>query len=157
MIGSTQFPISPRLCSIKDNIIVKNNNDPVYQINSNMVNFDFHNNMYKATNMGNIPAFYNQQNNLFENFSVDDSDYGAFEQTVYGGDIIFDNKYGDQYYKYLNKTLFDEINYISDKMNYTEINDYISDIPFLPSTAISSNYNINPFMLLFLCVISLKI
>lgn len=166
LIGSTQYPISPRLCSIKDNVIIKHNNDPVYQINSNMVNFDFHNNIYRATNMGNIPPFYNQQINLSENnFSVDDSEYGALEQTVYGGDIIFDNKYGDQYYKYLNKTLFDEINSISDnKINYTEIN-YINDteindieyIPLLPSTGISSNYNINPFIFLFLFAISLRI
>ena len=85
------------------------------------------------------------------------NDYGAFEETVYMGDIIFDNKYGDQYYKYLNKTLFDEINSISEnKINYTETND-IEYIPLLPSTGISSNYNINPFMLLFLFAISLKI
>lgn len=159
LIGSTQYPVSPRLCSINDNVIIKNTNDPVYQINSNMIDFDFHNNMYKATNMGNIPAFYNQKINLFENnFSVIESDYGAIEdETVYGGDIIFDNKYGDEYYKYLNKTLFDEINLgktISDKVNYTEsTNDYI---PLLPSTGISLNYNVNPFMLLFLCVISFK-
>ena len=122
-----------------------------------MVNFDFHNNIYKATNMGNMPAFYKQEIDLSENnFSVNEYDFGAFEQTVYGGDIIFDNKYGDQYYKYLNKTLFDEINLgktIFDKVNYTEITpDYIypidDHIPLLPSSGISSHYNANPFLLL---------
>jgi poly(beta-D-mannuronate) lyase len=159
LIGSTKYPISPRLCSFNDNVIVKNNNDPVYQINSNMVDFDFHNNIYKATNMGNIPAFYKQEivkNNL--DFSVNEYEYGAFEQTVYGGDIIFDNKYGNEYYKYLNKTLFDEINLgktISDKVNYTQDSNDIEYVPFLPSTGIT---NIpNPFMILFLCVISLRI
>jgi poly(beta-D-mannuronate) lyase len=158
MLGSTQFPIPPRECLFENNVIIKNTDNPVYQINSNMVNFDFHNNMYKATNMGNIPAFYKQQIDLSENdFSVNEYDFGAFEQTVYGGDIIFDNKYGDQYYKYLNKTLFDEINSnLDNKINYTEItNDYIG-LPLLPSTGMSSNYDLNPLMLLFLCVISFK-
>lgn len=156
LIGSTQFPISPRLCSFNDNLIIKNNNNPVYQINSNMIDFEFHNNIYKATNMGNIPDFYKQQiDKKPDNFSINMSDYGAFEQTIYGGDIIFDNKYGDEYYKYLNKALFDEIN--SGINNYTQISNDIEYVPLLPSAGISTNYNLNPLMFLFLCVISFKI
>ena len=152
MIGSTKYPISPRLCSIKDNIIIKNNNDPVYKINSNMIDFDFNNNIYKANNMGNIPTFYNQQiNNFSENFSINMDDYGAIEQTVYGGDIIFDNKYGDEYYKYLNKTIFDEFVLYNDKT----INKFEPDIDKIVTIAsgTSSLYTTNPFMILFLCVI----
>jgi len=157
MIGSTQFPISPRECLFENNVIVKNNNDPVYQINSNMINFGFSNNIYNANNMGNIPEFYNQRSrNLSDDFYVDDSRYGAFEQTVYDGDIIFDNKYGEQYYKYLNKTLFDEINYISDnKINYSQNSNETEYVQLLPSTG-TSNYNTNPFMFLFLCAISFR-
>lgn len=160
LIGSTQFPLSPRLCSINDNVIIKNNNNPVYQINSNMIDFKFHNNIYNANNMGNIPGFYKQIKNFNDdNISVNMADYGAIEQTVYGGDIIFDNKYGNEYYKYLNKTLFDEI-YL-DKTNSNKIDDpqIINDIEFipsLPSAGISLNYNVNPFMLLFLCAISFR-
>jgi poly(beta-D-mannuronate) lyase len=162
LIGSTQYPISPRLCSFNDNVIIKNNNDPVYQINSNMIDFDFHNNVYHATNMGNIPEFYKQEIDLSKNqFSIVESDYGALEETIYGGDIIFDNKYGDEYYKYLNKTIFDEINLNSEKFNSGKLNlekfNYTqNNNPLLPSTGISLNYNVNPFMLLFLCVISFR-
>jgi hypothetical protein len=100
---------------------------------------------------------YKQQIDLSKNqFVVVESDYGAFEETVYGGDIIFDNKYGNEYYKYLNKTLFDEINLSSNKFYSNNSNYTQTDNPLLPSTGISTNYNLNPLMLLFLCVISFK-
>ena len=160
-IGSVQFPISPRLCSFYDNVVVKNNNDPVYQINSNMIDFDFQNNIYKVNNMGNIPNNYNQQ--IYSNDFLSKVDMTEFGSTEFGStnilsDIIFDNKYGDEYYKYLNKTIYDEINHHSLQVFHSQItNDveynlnYTSQIP-LPSAGSSFTYN--PFMFVFLFAIS---
>ena len=110
-LGSQQFPFPPRSCSIKDNIIIKNDNDPVYTLNTDVIDFEFENNLYNVTNMGNIPSFYNQKS--ITNFSekIIENDFGATEEKIgYDAEIIFDNKYGYIYYKYLNNSLFEEIN-----------------------------------------------
>ena len=151
-IGSIEFPIPPRLCLIKNNYIIKNNNDPVYQINSNFLKFDFQNNIYKVNNMGNIPDYYYQQ--IYKNDIVEEviiEDYGANEQEKIGyeNNIIFDNKYGDVYYKYLNQTIFDEISLTKDFLGYKSIynTNYILHNSSLDSSS-SSICNLNPFILL---------
>lgn len=115
-LGYPQFPFPPRTCSIKDNIIIKNDNNPVYDLNKDIVDFDFENNVYNATNIGNIPSYYNQKsiNNFFEKIIEDD--FGATEEKIgYDAELIFDNKYGYIYYKYLNNSLLEEINNSSHK------------------------------------------
>lgn len=123
-LGSQQFLYPPRSCSIKDNIIIKNDNDPVYTLNTDIIDFEFENNLYNATNIGNIPSSYNQKS--ITNFSekIIENDFGATEEKIgYDAEIIFDNKYGYIYYKYLNNSLFEEINNISLNKYYRKLSD----------------------------------
>ena len=154
LIGS-QYPIAPRNCEMKDNIIIKNSNDPVYQIESSTVDFDFYNNIYKVNNMGNIPAEYNQK--IYENAfheQININNFGSSEvgTTNIFNNIIFDDKYGSEYYKYLNKLILDEIN-----GNTHDNSTFLppiepTDITILPSSGMSY-HSTNPFLLL-LCVFS---
>ena len=141
-VGSPQFPLPPRLCSIKDNIIVKSNNDPVYKLSSDMIKFIFENNIYNATNMGNIPPYYQQ--NSINDFSqeINMEDFGASEEKVgYNEDIIFDNKYGNIYYDYLNKTIFNEIN--NDNLNTYSRRSLENNNMFVVDSFSLGNNNIN--------------
>lgn len=128
-LGSLQFPFSPRACSISDNIIIKNDNDPVYTLNTDIIDFEFENNLYNASNMGNIPSYYNQKNIVNFSKKIIDNDFGASEEKIgYDAELIFDNKYGYIYYKYLNNTLFEEINNNSNKYYRTLLDEnYLLD------------------------------
>jgi poly(beta-D-mannuronate) lyase len=154
LIGS-QYPIAPRDCEMKDNIIIKKSNDPVYKIDSSITDFNFYNNIYKVNNMGNIPAEYNQKiyENTFHNqINIDNFGSSEIGTTNILNDIIFDDKYGSEYYKYLNKLIFDEINGITPDNSTFLPPIEPTDITILPSSGMSYHPT-NPFLLL-LCVFS---
>jgi poly(beta-D-mannuronate) lyase len=158
MIGSTQFPLSPRECLIEDNVIIKDTNNPVYEINSDISKIYFKNNMYKATNIGNIQ---NQQiNGLQTDFQYNIDDFGSTEigTTNVFNDIIFDSKYGDEYFSLLNKTIFDEINSNNNYHHFTSqyVNDINNDVTFLNIPSTGTEIYPSFFSFILVCVVSIK-
>jgi len=149
MLGSTQFPIPPRECLFENNVIIKNNDNPVYQINSDISKIDFQSNIYKATNMGNI---LNQKNNYKEDFEYNINDFGSTEIGITNvfDDIIFDNKYGNEYFSFLNKTIFDEIN---SNNNHSP---YVNDVTFLPLPSTANEIYPSFFTFIIVCFVSIK-
>ena len=152
MIGSLQFPIAPRECSFHDNVVIKNNNNPVYQINSDISKNEFKNNIYKVNNMGNIPNEQIYGNDFSLNVNMTEFGSTEFGSTNVFNDIIFDNKYGDEYYKFLNKTIFDEI--YQPLFHSQIINDSEYNLNYTSLPSAGSSFTYNPFTLLFLCAIS---
>jgi len=157
MIGSTQFPLSPRECLIKDNVIIKNTNNPVYQINSDISKIYFQDNIYKATNIGNIQ---NQKiNDLQTEFQYNISDFGSSEigTTNVLNDIIFDNKYGNEYFSILNKTIFDEISSNNNyHFNSQYVNDVNNDVEFLSLPSSTTEIYPSFFTFILVCIVSIK-
>jgi len=116
VIGSVKFPVSPVNSLFDNNLIYKNTNNPVFEIQSASATSIYTNNTYFASNKG--TSFNNEYMTNIDKFnilSIDMSDYGYDENYIGVQSFININETEisvdiENYFTYLKQNLLNEMN-----------------------------------------------